>query len=205
VARWIIRADANAESTGNLGTDFSISSRDDSGASFQTPLFIKRSTGNIGIATSSPTTVATDKLQVNGNITANAATAANHVVIKSQLDAQVASGKYTPTYTNSVNTTLFDIQPHVYGRAGNFVTVYGTCRITIGGVGTSTFTLSLPIAKTTAVSVTCGYGNVDGSQSAITSPVRLTIINATTISITVTAAATGTRVFDYSFAYLTTD
>lgn len=67
--------------------------------------------GNVGIGVI-PTTTATDKLQVNGNITANAGTASNHAVIKSQLDlkADLASPIFTgnptaPTPTAGDNDT----------------------------------------------------------------------------------------------------
>jgi len=55
--------------------------------------------GNVGIGVT-PTTTATDKLQVSGNITASAGTTANHVVIKSQLDTAARPYKvYTALLT----------------------------------------------------------------------------------------------------------
>lgn len=54
--------------------------------------------GNVGINVI-PTTTATNKLQVNGNITANTATASNHVVVKSQLDLK--SDIDSPTFTGN--------------------------------------------------------------------------------------------------------
>lgn len=67
--------------------------------------------GNVGIGVI-PTTTATDKLQVNGNITANAGTAPTHVVNKGQLDlkADLASPIFTgsptaPTAAAGTNTT----------------------------------------------------------------------------------------------------
>lgn len=62
--------------------------------------------GNIGINVT-PTSTATDKLQVSGNITASAATTANHVVIKSQLDlkANIAS----PTFTTGITTPAVNV------------------------------------------------------------------------------------------------
>jgi hypothetical protein len=47
VGRWTIRADSNAESGGNAGSDFQIICRDDTGAIILAPLTIKRSTGRV--------------------------------------------------------------------------------------------------------------------------------------------------------------
>lgn len=51
--RWKIRADSTTEAGSNAGTDFSIRSYSDSGVSVGIPLFIKRSTGNIVLGSSS--------------------------------------------------------------------------------------------------------------------------------------------------------
>lgn len=48
--RWGLRTDSTAESGSNVGSDFSIVRYNDSGASIDNPLTIKRSTGKIGIA-----------------------------------------------------------------------------------------------------------------------------------------------------------
>jgi hypothetical protein len=53
-----------AESGSNAGSDFQIRSYNDAGSLLSTPFFIKRSTGNVGIGTTSPS----NKLDVNGNI-----------------------------------------------------------------------------------------------------------------------------------------
>lgn len=69
-ARWIFRVDATPESGSNVGSDFNINSRSDAGAALKTPLFIKRSTGNVLINSS---TDATGALQVTGRIRATQA------------------------------------------------------------------------------------------------------------------------------------
>jgi hypothetical protein len=78
-------------------------------------------TGNLGINVV-PTTTATDKLQVNGNITANVGTTATHVVVKSQLDlkADLASPAFTgsptsPTALAGTNTTQIATTAFVTG------------------------------------------------------------------------------------------
>jgi hypothetical protein len=53
--RWGVQADNTAESGTNTGSDFRINSYDDAGAFVRTPLFIKRSSGLVGLGTSSPT------------------------------------------------------------------------------------------------------------------------------------------------------
>ncbi len=62
--RWVIRADATGESESNIGSDLRIISRDDTGAHLADVLYLKRSTGNIGINTNLPST----KLAVDGSI-----------------------------------------------------------------------------------------------------------------------------------------
>lgn len=63
--RWIIRG-LNAETgTGNTGYDLEVHRRDDAGNAIGTVMFIKRSTGNVGIGTNNP---GTNKLAVEGTI-----------------------------------------------------------------------------------------------------------------------------------------
>ena len=55
VQRWILRSDGTAESGANAGSDFNILGRDDSGTLLGSYLFVKRSNGNTGIGTITPT------------------------------------------------------------------------------------------------------------------------------------------------------
>jgi hypothetical protein len=61
--RWAFRVDGT-ESGSNAGADFAIRRYTDAGAFIDAPLFVKRSTGNIGMGTTSPDS----KLHVSGNI-----------------------------------------------------------------------------------------------------------------------------------------
>jgi hypothetical protein len=53
-ARWSVRADSTVEAGGNAGSDFRIVRFDDTGNSLDSPFFIKRSNGNIGIGAQDP-------------------------------------------------------------------------------------------------------------------------------------------------------
>lgn len=62
--RWVVRANATAESGGDVGTDFQILRYNDSGNILgASPLFIERKTGNVGLSTTGPTKA----LDINGN------------------------------------------------------------------------------------------------------------------------------------------
>lgn len=61
--RWAVRTDNTTESGGNSGSDYRVVRYDDSGNALDTPFFIKRSNGQVGIMTNTPTT----PLDVNGN------------------------------------------------------------------------------------------------------------------------------------------
>ena len=52
--RFGLYVNNTAESGSNVGSDFAIRAYDDAGTLLSTPLFIKRSTGNVGIGTTSP-------------------------------------------------------------------------------------------------------------------------------------------------------
>ena len=64
LTRWDVGTDNTAESGGNVGSDFFIHNFDDAGVFISRPLHITRSTGNIGINTSTPAR----KLHVNGTV-----------------------------------------------------------------------------------------------------------------------------------------
>jgi hypothetical protein len=68
--RFGLYVNNTAESGSNAGSNFAIRAYDDAGTLLSTPLFIERSTGNVGIGTTTPTT----KLVVNSTATALNAT-----------------------------------------------------------------------------------------------------------------------------------
>lgn len=62
--RWLVQADDTAESGSNAGSNFRITSRDDSGALKSTMIYGQRSSGNMGIGT--PGVTAGARLTING-------------------------------------------------------------------------------------------------------------------------------------------
>lgn len=63
-SRWAVTANNTGESGSNVGSDFTIRRYSDAGGFISTPLFIRRSDGEVGIGTSNPAA----KLHVNGVI-----------------------------------------------------------------------------------------------------------------------------------------
>lgn len=53
--RWKVRADSTSETGGNSGSNFGIVRYSDNGEALDTPLFIQRSNGNVGIGATDPT------------------------------------------------------------------------------------------------------------------------------------------------------
>lgn len=64
--RWILRTNSTAEGGANSGSDFVLVARTDAGATLSYPFFVKRSTGYIGVLTTTPAA----ELDVNGRILA---------------------------------------------------------------------------------------------------------------------------------------
>lgn len=95
VSRWLLRCDGAAETGDNTGSNFRLSSRDDTGASLTSAvLFAERATGDIGMGTASPSAnlhvarpgQASFKVQ-------NTATGVSTLI--EATDAQVRLGSYT--------------------------------------------------------------------------------------------------------------
>ncbi len=63
VSRWALRGDSTKETGGNAGSDFRIVRFDDAGNTLDSPFFIKRSSGFVGINTTTPER----RLDVNDN------------------------------------------------------------------------------------------------------------------------------------------
>lgn len=155
--------------------------------------------GNVGIGTDNPT----DKLSVNGNITASPAVAPNQVVVKSQLDAVAGtSGSYTPTASNVVNATGVIVAEHTYIKIGNIVTVYGVSSASnITSNSMISYNLTLPFSRGSGSNKTVGHGNIYLSGSV--PYLRVDSPNSTTIRLefTLGSGVSGSIQTQYSFQY----
>jgi hypothetical protein len=144
------------------------------------------------------------RLQVNGNITANAATLSNHVVVKSQLDAVASSGTYTPTLTAVTNVSSLSLpaaSSSTYTKIGNIVNVMVSVSVTptTGNTGVN-FTVSLPINRTSSANKFIGFGTClnlgTGADVEISS-------NSTTLAtvLFLTSASVISRIVILNFQY----
>lgn len=97
--------------------------------------------------------------------------------VKAYVDAQVAgggsSGTYTPTLTNTTNVTSSTPTVTAYLRIGNVVHVAGTVTIQTTGVGTTELRMALPVASDFANASECAgtlsngavHGYVNGNAA----------------------------------------
>ncbi len=157
--------------------------------------------GNVGVATL-PAVSATDKLQVNGNITASTATASNHVVVKSQLDlkSDIASPTFTgdpkaPTATagdndTSIATTAFVTGAIATADAGN-VKLTGNQSIS----GVKTFSESTGVAVNAIASAS--YSAILGQTATTSSAIQATTTSSTGAGVLANIGASGS-----GFAYI---
>ncbi|MDC2953395.1 hypothetical protein PO587_02875 [Streptomyces gilvifuscus] len=92
--RWAFQADSTAESGSNVGTDFRLNRFNDSGAFVDSPIFVKRSTGVVGV----------------GNITAPSA----------RLDVSEAGSRHTVEAIQTTTSTIsFAAYAGILGAAAN--------------------------------------------------------------------------------------
>ena len=143
--RFGLYCNSTAESGANAGSDFVFRAYNDAGTLLSTPLFIKRSSGNIGIGTTAPgakldvhgNAIITGSLVVTGSLRGN--------VIPSSIASTTASldlatsNFFTLTLDNGANTHISasNIQP---GQTVNI-------RVTQGSAGTGTVSFNSAIKQ----------------------------------------------------------
>lgn len=120
--RWAFQKNGTAESGSSVGSDFQIASFDDAGNFTRTPFFIKRSTGDVGIAT---TTATTGRLNVDrttdavGLSVANFAASNNTAAILAK--TTTAASRVFQSGIHSDTTQRFSIEAsglHEWGAGG---------------------------------------------------------------------------------------
>jgi hypothetical protein len=99
--RWNIYANSTAEGGANSGSNLTIAKYTDAGVYNGVALFIERSSGNVGIGTTSPT----EKLDVSGTVKATSYTETVYALSGTALDP--ANGGIQ-TKTLAANTTFTD-------------------------------------------------------------------------------------------------
>lgn len=122
VSRWIIGANSATESGGNVGSDFNILSRDDSGNTLAAPLSISRNTGVITLSTPLPLASGGVGSATAAGARTNLGLAPIAVGVDFSLGAVVANGTITvirkAPYAFTINSMDYEV-----GSAGGSFTV----------------------------------------------------------------------------------
>ena len=151
VQRFGLYVNNTAESGSNAGSNFAIRAYDDAGTLLSTPLFIERSTGNVGIGTTTPTSkldiagtlAVSSTVTVNGNsITVQPTTATTYA-----LNITQNTGGYLRVGRDTSTGALYgDAYAAIVVSSGAYPMIFGTndterMRITSAGnvgIGTDT-------------------------------------------------------------------
>jgi hypothetical protein len=138
--RFGLYVNNTAESGSNVGSDFAIRAYSDAGTLLNTPVFIKRSTGSVGIGTTSPTarlqvvgsgsTSATTSLLVQNSAGTAALTVTDDLVVTAPTFATGAGADMTSNRVKS-----FVVRTSFINDEANNISVFsiGTARATYGG------------------------------------------------------------------------
>ncbi len=159
--RWRLLADGATESGSNSGSNFKIESFDDTGALLGTPLYIARSTSNVGIGTMSPGA----PLDVKGEIRLSGAT----------------SGYTGFRPAAAAGSTVWQL-PATDGSSGQALVTNGSGVLTWqtpSGTGVSTLTVNAPITNSgTATAPNLSIAQANGSTNGYLSSTDWTTFNS---------------------------
>jgi hypothetical protein len=155
--RFGLYVNNTAESGSNAGSDFAIRAYSDAGTLLNTPVFIKRSTGNVGIGTSSPTYRLdvsgtgrfSDTITYNGNLTPLSTSSAYSVGLSStsvggRITAYTNGGASGMQYFNfGFNNTSLITDGGFTNTSHNGIGFAITSTLGYGGTGGGTYTTFL--------------------------------------------------------------
>jgi hypothetical protein len=164
--RFGLYVNNTAESGSNVGSDFAVRRYTDSGTLGGTPLFIKRSTGNVGINTTTPAKI----LDVNGDALVNGLTIGRGT---GNIDSNTALGKNALNVNNtgSVNVAVGQsaLLANTTGSSNSAVGV-GALQSNTEGIYNSSFGLDSLLSNTdggsnTALGMEALRSNVGGDNN----------------------------------------
>jgi hypothetical protein len=140
VQRFGLYVNNTAESGSNAGSDFAIRAYSDAGTLLNTPVFIKRSTGNVGINT----LTGTAKLQVVGSGSTSATTSLLVQNSSSATSLEVKDDRTAQIYntlrlvgTLGYTSNLLELRMNGGAITGGSINAFGQWNITNGGTNTT--------------------------------------------------------------------
>ena len=147
----------------------------------------------------------TNKLQVNGTISALAGTQPNQVVVNSQLDGLgISSGSYTPVSSSLVNVTSPAINASTYTTLNGVVSVTVGLALNTTALNTnSSISITLPVNRTGGLKF-IGSGvfyNADNPKKYLPVYVKTTTTNTATLEFASPASGNQTLEGVVSFQY----
>jgi hypothetical protein len=170
VQRFGLYVNNTAESGSNAGSDFAIRAYSDAGTLLSTPVFIKRSTGNVGINT----ITGTAKLQVVGSGSTSATTA-----LLVQNSAGTENFKVLDNGTTIINGAINNVNSGVVQLGGGGAAasnVYVNTTSESVGVGTNTIHASAKIDITSTTKGVLFPRMTTAQRNAIASPANGLIV-----------------------------
>jgi|694.fasta_scaffold03074_20 hypothetical protein len=190
--RFGLYVNNTAESGSNVGSDFQVRAYNDAGTLLSTPLFIKRSTGNVGVNTITPAY----QLDVNGT---------GRISGVLTLSSTISNGTYTYTLPSATGTLALTSELSSYVPTSRTLTINGTTydltanrtwTLTTANISEVTNLYYTDARARAAISVT-GSGSYDSATGVITVTGGVTSVNTLTgaVVLTTTNIAEGTNLY----------